>query len=83
MPKALPPTFRLDGTLLRRHREEVLKQRREEVAVRAGCSLSQIAHIELEYYVPSVAKAARIVAAYGLRLDDVIVPVDEPEAATQ
>jgi transcriptional regulator with XRE-family HTH domain len=78
---ALPDAYQLDGGILRRHREQVLKVRREEIAVRLGCSVSRVAHVENNRRALTVGKAATFAAAYGLRLDDCIVPADEREVA--
>jgi transcriptional regulator with XRE-family HTH domain len=73
---ALPDAYVLDGAILRRHREKVLKVRREEIACRLGCSVSRVAHVENNLRTMSVGKAATFASAYALRLDDCIVPVE-------
>lgn len=78
MPRSLPATHHFEGARLRAFRES-LGEKREHVAVRVPCSVSLLTAIELGYTVPSVDKAATVCAAYGCRLDDVIVPVEEYE----
>jgi transcriptional regulator with XRE-family HTH domain len=53
--------------------------RREEIAVRLGCSYHLVQAVEIGTHPnPSASKAARFAAALGRRVDDFMVPVDEP-----
>jgi transcriptional regulator with XRE-family HTH domain len=74
VPDPLPVTHRFDGARLRAIRERK-GWRREDVAVRVPCSVTQITSVELGYVVPNVNKIASLCAVYGCLLDDVIVPV--------
>jgi transcriptional regulator with XRE-family HTH domain len=78
VPDPLPVTFHFDGARLRAFRE-AKGERREQVAARVPCSVTQIASLELGYVTPGVEKAATIVGAYGCDLMDVLVPIDVHE----
>jgi transcriptional regulator with XRE-family HTH domain len=70
-----------DGELYRAERE-LQGLTREELAVRLGCSVSQIAHVELNNNPwQSLTKVARFAAALGKRVDDFVVSDDEPVPA--
>ena len=74
-------TYRFSGEKYRAERErQGLK--REEIALRLGCSYQLVQAVELGVHPnPSAAKAARFAAALGCRVDDFIVAGDEPVPA--
>jgi transcriptional regulator with XRE-family HTH domain len=71
--------YRFSGALYRAERERQ-ELRREDIAVRYGCSVSLVTAVELDRHVINVEKAARFAAALGRRVDDFVVADDEPVA---
>jgi transcriptional regulator with XRE-family HTH domain len=51
---------------------------REEVAVLIGRSVTTVQFVETDKHEPGAGKAATLAAAVGVRVDDLLVPVDEP-----
>ncbi len=70
------PRFRFDPARLRATRK-AQGLSHEAPAVRVRCSVLAIASRELGNHEPRADKFAGIVDARGVRLDDLIVPVDE------
>jgi ribosome-binding protein aMBF1 (putative translation factor) len=82
VPPELPAKYRFANERLRRVRE-AQGWTREDVATRLRCSVSLVAAVELGYRKVSAERAALFAAVYGARLDDLIDPVDEPEAVAR
>ena len=68
--------YRFSGARLRAAREAA-GLTREEVAVRIRRSLSVVQFAETDKHEPGVEKAAALAAAVGVRVDDLLEPVDD------
>jgi transcriptional regulator with XRE-family HTH domain len=73
--------YRFDGAKYRAERERQ-GERRENLAVRLGCSYALIAAVENGVHSnPSAAKAKWLAAGLDRPVDDFMVPVEEPVLA--
>jgi transcriptional regulator with XRE-family HTH domain len=78
VPSELPAKFRFDHARLRQIRE-ARGWRREDIAVRFPCSVSLVTEIELGHRRVTAERAATLALVYGCHVDDLLVPVDEPD----